>query len=98
MTSYGGLFRLKFSDENGHPLAVIRSDGSTGKVHGALFHTSWSGRIQNAPGDMREWLALRNLLDAHSMIWPARSVRKKKGEQVFLFTFRGIIPYAVESL
>jgi hypothetical protein len=88
MTSYEGDFRLKFTDREGKMLALVRTDGRVGEIRGALFNTSWSGRVGAAPEGLRVWLALRALFA--SQVW-TRTVRKKHGEETFAFLFRGSI-------
>ncbi len=77
-----GDFELNFSKGPGLTLLAIREDQSFAQVKGALAQRGWSGPIDRAPAQLREWLGLR---EAFLKNPDRRSFRYKTDGQTFLF-------------
>jgi hypothetical protein len=54
-----GDFELNFSKGPGVMLLVIRQDSAFARVTGALARRGWSGKVDQAPLQLRGWLELR---------------------------------------
>jgi hypothetical protein len=77
-----GDFELTFSKGPGVPLIVVRRDSTFARVEGPLAREPWSGRIDQAPSQLRSWIELRD-----KVIATKRSLRLVAGTETFLFRF-----------
>jgi hypothetical protein len=80
--SKSGDFELTFSKGPGVALIVVRRDATFARVEGPLARGSWSGRIDQAPPQLRSWIGLRD-----KVIATKRSLRCVAGTETFLFRF-----------
>src|SRR5689334_6003845 len=55
-----GDFELTFSKGPGLTLLVLRRDKTFAEVKGALARNGWSGPVERAPAQLRNWLQLRD--------------------------------------
>jgi hypothetical protein len=79
-----GDFELTFSKGPGLNLFVIQQDATFAQVKSSLSRLSWSGRIDQAPPQLRGWLTLRERLLAA----PQKPVvRHDTGTERFVFRF-----------
>lgn len=79
-----GDFELTFSKGPGINLFSIRQDAEFAEVKSSLTRQSWSGRVDQAPEQLRGWLSLR----AKLMSEPQRRViRQEIGTEKFVFRF-----------
>jgi hypothetical protein len=79
-----GDFQLIVSKGPGITLLSLRQDAGFAEVKGFFAGRGWSGPVEQAPPQLRGWLALRDqFLGA-----PERKVvRYKTGDETFLFRF-----------
>ena len=82
--SPSGDFQLTLSKGPGLTLLSLREDVTFADVTGAFARGGWSGRIDQAPPQLRGWLSLRDKL-IHSP--NQRTVRYAVGNETFLFRF-----------
>jgi len=60
--SSAGDFELNFTKGPGVALLIVRQDNKFVRVSGPLARGSWSGPPNDAPGRLRGWVALRQLI------------------------------------
>ena len=81
---YDSRFALRFSDSRGDTLVDVRDYGDTATIAGRLIPHSWSGRLKDAPADLRGWLSVRELFvrQVHT-----RVVRRRLGSESWKLFF-----------
>jgi hypothetical protein len=79
-----GDFELTVSKGPGITLLSLRQDAAFAEVKGGFAHQGWSGPVEQAPQQLRGWLALRNqFLHAPNQ----KIMRFTAGNEAFLFRF-----------
>ena len=79
-----GDFELTVSKGPGITLLSVRQDATFAEVKGGFARQGWSGPINNAPPQLRGWLALRDqLIRAPNQ----KTLRYATGDETFLFRF-----------
>jgi hypothetical protein len=81
--SRNGDFELTFTKGPGVTLLVLHQDATFARVEGPLARGRWAGPIEKAPGRLRGWLALRNVL----MQGQKPMVKYSNGTETFVFEF-----------
>jgi hypothetical protein len=79
-----GDFELTVSKGPGITLLSLRQDAAFAEVKGAFARQGWSGRVQQAPAQLRGWLGLRDQF-VHSP--DQKIVRYAYGNETFVFRF-----------
>jgi hypothetical protein len=79
-----GDFELIVSKGPGITLLSLRQDATFAEVKGAFARQGWSGPVQQAPPQLRGWLALR---DQFIRAPNQKTLRYVAGDQTFLFRF-----------
>src|SRR5205809_416474 len=79
-----GDFELTVSKGPAVTLLSLRQDATFAEVKGPFSRGGWSGRVEQAPQQLRGWLGLRDKL-IHSQ--DRRMVRFVAGNETFLFRF-----------
>ena len=79
-----GDFELTFSKGPGVTLLFLRQDANFAEIKGPFVRGGWSGPIEQAPPQLRGWLALRDKL-IHAQ--ERRLVRFVSGAETFLLRF-----------
>ena len=79
-----GDFELTFTKGPSVALMMIRQNASFVRATGPLARGSWSGPTANAPGRLRGWLELRDLL-LHAS--DRKSLQHVSGTEKFVFEF-----------
>ena len=79
-----GDFELTVSKGPAVTLLSLRQDATFAEVKGPFSSGGWSGRVEQAPQQLRGWLDLRDKL-IHSQ--DRRMVRFVAGNETFLFRF-----------
>jgi hypothetical protein len=82
--SKNGELELTFSKGPGVTLLFLREDANFAEVKGSFLRGGWSGPIEEAPSQLRGWLALRDKL-IHAQ--KRRFVRYVAGPETFLLRF-----------
>lgn len=82
--SKNGELELTFSKGPGVTLLFLREDANFAEVKGPFVRGGWSGPIDQAPPQLRGWLALRDKL-IHAQ--ERRLVRYVAGAETFLLRF-----------
>ena len=82
--SRNGEIELTFSKGPAVTLLFLREDANFAEVKGPIARGGWSGPIEQAPPQLRGWLALRDKL-IHAQ--ERRLVRHVAGAETFLFRF-----------
>src|SRR4030095_7939729 len=82
--SHAGDFDLTVSKGPGNTLLSLRQDGPSAEVKGACARQGWSGPLNNAPPQLRGWLALR---DQFIRAPNQKTLRYANGDETFLFRF-----------
>jgi hypothetical protein len=77
-------FQLIVSKGPGITLLSLRQDSNFAEVKGAFARQGWSGPVQNAPQQLRGWLALR---DQFVRAPNQKTLRYTSGNETFLFRF-----------
>lgn len=83
-SSNTGDFELTFSKGPGITLLSLREDATFAEASGPLAGPGWSGKITDAPKQLRGWLGLR---DAITRAPDRHLVRHTNGAETFLFRF-----------
>ena len=79
-----GDFELTVSKGPGITLLSVRQDATFAEVKGGFARQGWSGPINNAPPQLRGWLALRDqLIRAPNQ----KTLRHATGDESFVFRF-----------
>ena len=79
-----GDFELTVSKGPGITLLSLRQDATFAEVKGAFARQGWSGRVAQAPPQLRGWLGLRDqFLHAPDQ----KTLRYVSGNETFLFRF-----------
>ena len=79
-----GDFELTVSKGPGITLLSLRQDATFAEVKGGFARHGWSGPINNAPPQLRGWLALRDqLIRAPNQ----KTLRYATGDESFVFRF-----------
>jgi hypothetical protein len=79
-----GDFELTVSKGPGITLLSVRQDATFAEVKGGFARQGWSGPVNNAPPQLRGWLALRDqLIRAPNQ----KTLRYATGDETFLFRF-----------
>ena len=79
-----GDFELTVSKGPGITLLSVRQDATFAEVKGAFARQGWSGPVNNAPPQLRGWLALRDqLIRAPNQ----KTLRYATGDESFVFRF-----------
>ena len=79
-----GDFQLTVSKGPGITLLFLRQDATFAEVTGAFARQGWSGPVQNAPQQLRGWLALREqFVRAPNQ----KTLRYATGNETFVFRF-----------
>jgi len=81
--SQSGDFELTFTKGPGVPLLLIRQDATFARVEGPLARGRWSGPAEKAPGRLRGWLSLRNVLMQSNQ----PRLKQSTGPETFVFEF-----------
>ena len=79
-----GDFQLTVSKGPGITLLFLRQDATFAEVTGAFARQGWSGPVQQAPQQLRGWLALR---DQFIRAANQKSLRYATGNETFVFRF-----------
>jgi hypothetical protein len=79
-----GDFQLTVSKGPGITLLSLRQDAPFAEVKGAFARQGWSGRIEQAPPQLRAWLGLR---DQFIHAPDRKTLRYVTGNETFLFRF-----------
>ena len=79
-----GDFELSVSKGPGITLLSLRQDAMFAEVNGAFARQGWSGPVNNAPPQLRGWLALR---DQFIRAPNQKTLRCVSGDETFLFRF-----------
>jgi hypothetical protein len=79
-----GDFQLTVSKGPGITLLSLRQDAPFAEVKGAFARRGWSGRIEQAPPQLRAWLGLR---DQFIHAPDRKTLRYVTGNETFLFRF-----------
>jgi len=82
--STNGELELTFSKGPGVTLLFLREDANFAEVKGPFARGGWSGPIEQAPPQLRGWLALRDKL-IHAQ--ERQLVRHVAGAETFLLRF-----------
>jgi hypothetical protein len=82
--SNSGDFELLVSKGPGITLLSLRQDATFAEVKGAFARQGWSGAVQQAPPQLRGWLALR---DQFIRAPNQKTLRYVAGDETFLFRF-----------
>jgi hypothetical protein len=77
-------FELTVSKGPGITLLSLRQDATFAEVKGAFARQGWSGPLNNAPPQLRGWLALR---DQFIRAPNQKTLRYANGDETFLFRF-----------
>jgi hypothetical protein len=83
-SSSTGEFELTFSKGPGITLLSLREDATFAEAKGPLAGPGWSGKIGNAPKQLRGWLELRDQITRSQ---DRHLVRHSSGAETFLFRF-----------
>jgi hypothetical protein len=79
-----GDFELTVSKGPGVTLLSLREDAAFAEVKGGFARQGWSGPVEQAPPQLRGWLALRDqFIHAPNQ----KTVRYIRGNEAFLFRF-----------
>jgi hypothetical protein len=82
--SKAGDFDLTVSKGPGITLLSLRQDATFAEVKGAFAGQGWSGRVAQAPAQLRGWLGLRErFLNSPDR----KTLRYAAGNETFLFRF-----------
>jgi hypothetical protein len=79
-----GDFELTVSKGPGVTLLSLRQDAAFAEVKGGFARKAWSGPVEQAPPQLRGWLALR---DQFIHAPDQKTVRYIRGHEAFLFRF-----------
>ena len=79
-----GDFQLTVSKGPGITLLFLRQDATFAEVTGAFARQGWSGPVQQAPQQLRGWLALR---DQFVRAANQKTLRYATGNETFVFRF-----------
>ncbi len=79
-----GDFELTVSKGPGVTLLSLRQDAAFAEVKGGFARQGWSGPVEQAPPQLRGWLALR---DQFIHAPDQKTVRYIRGNETFLFRF-----------
>src|SRR6266481_4428886 len=79
-----GDFELTVSKGPGVTLLSLRQDAAFAEVKGGFARQGWSGPVEQAPPQLRGWLALR---DQFIHAPDQKTVRYIRGHETFLFRF-----------
>jgi hypothetical protein len=79
-----GDFQLTVSKGPGITLLSLRQDAAFAEVKGAFARQGWSGRIEQAPPQLRGWLGLR---DQFIHAPDRKTLQYVTGNETFLFRF-----------
>ena len=79
-----GDFELTVSKGPGVTLLSLRQDAAFAEVKGGFARQGWSGPVEQAPPQLRGWLALR---DQFIHAPDQKTVRYIRGHEAFLFRF-----------
>ncbi len=79
-----GDFELTVSKGPGVTLLSLRQDAAFAEVNGGFARQGWSGPVEQAPPQLRGWLALR---DQFIHAPDQKTVRYIRGNETFLFRF-----------
>lgn len=82
--SKAGEMELTFTKGPGIALLHVQQNASFARLRGPLARGTWSGPVAQAPGRLRGWLQLRELLLASS---EKTSVQHSAGGETFIFRF-----------
>ena len=77
-------FELTVSKGPGITLLFLRQDATFAEVTGAFARQGWSGPVQQAPQQLRGWLALR---DQFVRAANQKTLRYATGNETFVFRF-----------
>jgi hypothetical protein len=79
-----GDFELTLSKGPGITLLSLRQDATFAEVKGGLAGHGWSGRVDQAPSQLRSWLGLR---DQFFHTPNRKTMRYAAGNETFVFRF-----------
>jgi hypothetical protein len=79
-----GDFELTVSKGPGVTLLSLRQDAAFAEVKGAFARQGWAGPVEQAPPQLRGWLALR---DQFVRAPDQKTLRYVSGDETFLFRF-----------
>jgi len=79
-----GDFELTLSKGPGITLVSLRQDATFAEVKGGLTGHGWSGRVDQAPSQLRGWLGLR---DQFLQTSNRKTMRYAAGNETFVFRF-----------
>jgi hypothetical protein len=79
-----GDFEITMSKGPGITLLLLRQDATFADVKGGLAWQGWSGRVTQAPSQLRGWLGLR---DQFLHAPDRKTLRYATGDETFVFRF-----------